>query len=168
MAETPQQYTARILSYAARQDPRDVLARTPDALAELITTATADQLRHAPSPDRWSAGEVLAHLADAEIVLAWRYRSVLGRSGEPIQAYDQDVWASTFAYQQADPQESLDTLTAVRRANLRLLKSLEPSLLERYGLHQERGHETVEHIMRLHAGHDLNHLGQIERLLGRT
>jgi hypothetical protein len=85
-----------------------------------------------------------------------------------LQAYDQEAWASTFRYGQADPSESLVVFETLRQANLRLLATVDPGLHQNAGMHQERGRETVAHIMRMYAGHDLNHLGQIERLLSEA
>jgi hypothetical protein len=48
-----------------------------------------------------------------------------------------------------------------------MLKSLAPEQWKHYGMHSERGQETIEHIVRMFAGHDLNHLQQVERILGK-
>lgn len=165
MKETPQEYTGRILGYVAGQDAWEVLAATPKRLRALVNAASPEALSFAPAPDRWSATQLLAHLADAEIVGSWRLRSVLARDGVELQAYDQEAWASTFRYAQTEPSQSLAVFEALRQANLRLLSTVDPALHQNAGLHQERGRESVAHIMRMYAGHDLNHLGQIERLL---
>ena len=60
---------------------------------------------------------------------------------------------------------SLDLFEANRRANLRLLRAVDPALHDNFGMHGERGRESIAHLIRLNAGHDLNHLGQVERLL---
>ena len=60
-----------------------------------------------------------------------------------------------------------DAFRAAREANLALLKSLTPEQWKYYGMHSERGQETIEHTVRMLAGHDLNHLQQIERILGK-
>ena len=108
---------------------------------------------------------VLRALFDPEIVGAWRIRSVLASNGAALQPYDQDRWAATFRYAAADPFESIDLFRAVRANTLSLLRRVDSALYENYGVHGERGRETVSHIVRLYAGHDRNHLGQIERLL---
>jgi len=76
----------------------------------------------------------------------------------------QDVWAETFDYSRRDPKASLETFRVLRENNLALLKSVPKNLWENYGMHQERGKETITHIVRMFAGHDLNHLGQGERI----
>jgi hypothetical protein len=165
MQETPQQYTQRILGNVAGQEPLKVLAATPKKLDRLVAHASAAKLRKRPAPDKWSVIEILAHLADVEIVIGWRVRSILGAPGTAVQAYDQDAWAKAGHYAQRNPRECLAQIRAVRAANLALYKSLSPEQWKHYGMHAERGQETVEQIVRLVAGHDLNHLRQLEGIL---
>ena len=86
MQETPQQYTQRILGHVAGQEPLKVLAATPKKLDRLVAQASAAKLRKRPAPDKWSVIEILAHLADVEIVVGWRVRSILGAPGTAVQA----------------------------------------------------------------------------------
>jgi hypothetical protein len=168
IAETPQQYTQRILSNAQGQDPIKVQSTTNKKLARLIKGVPTAKLRKRPAPDKWSVVEILAHLADVEIVLGWRMRSILGAPGTPIQAFDQNAWVVSGHYDKRDPRESIELHRAVRDANLALLESLSPEQWKHYGQHAERGQESIEHIVRLMAGHDVNHLQQIERILKPT
>jgi len=165
MGETPQAYTQRILGRLGGMDPLKVQAATAAKLGRLVQRASAAKLRKRPAPGKWSVGEILAHLADAEIVTAWRMRQILGAPGTPIQAYDQDVWAAAGHYEKRDARKSLEVFRSVREANLALLKSLKPEQRKQHGMHAERGVETIEHIARMMAGHDLNHLGQVERIM---
>jgi len=98
-------------------------------------------------------------------VIAFRIRLILGAPGAPIAAYDQDSWVSSGHYEKRDPRKSAEQFRVVREANLALLKSLTPEQWQQYGMHSERGQETIEHIVRMTAGHDINHLQQIERIL---
>jgi uncharacterized damage-inducible protein DinB len=164
MQETPQQYTERIVGYLDGKDPLQVQRTTHKKLATAIRGLKRKQLTHRPQPGKWSIAEILAHLADAELVGSWRMRLILGSNGTPIDAFDQDVWAETFQYARRDPKVSLETFRVLRENNLALLKSIPKSLWENYGMHQERGKETIAHIVRMFAGHDLNHLGQVEAL----
>jgi uncharacterized damage-inducible protein DinB len=167
MKETPQQYIARILAYSDGKDPMMVLSTTAARLRTWIDTVPAERWRERPAEDRWSAAEILAHLADVEIVTGWRVRSILAEDAVELQAFDQDVWADAFRYQKVDLQEALQTFTALRSSLVALLQRVDQSRLEHHGMHAERGKETIAHLMRLYAGHDLNHLSQIEGLLGR-
>jgi len=165
MPETAQDYTRRILGNIAGKDPLKMQTATPRALAKLIKGASASKLRKRPAPSKWSVGEILAHLADAEIVVAWRLRAILAAPGTPIQAYDQDALAAARNYAKHDPRRSLEQFRAVREANLALYKSLTPEQWKHSGMHAERGEETLERILQMMAGHDLNHLKQIENIV---
>ncbi len=165
MKETPQQYTARMLSNVADQGPLKVQTATPRRLARLVARASTAKLRKRPAPDKWSVAEILAHLADVEIVVGWRVRSILGAPGTPIQAFDQDAWVEAGHYAKRNPRASVAQLRAAREANLALYKSLSPEQWKHYGMHSERGQESVEHIVNMLAGHDINHLQQIQRIL---
>ena len=168
MQETPQQYTQRIMSHSTGKDAIKIQRSTAAKLAVLTRGLKKSQLMRRPAPDKWSIAEILAHLADAELVVCFRVRLTLGANGTPIQAFDQDVWATTFDYKRRDPKTSLATFRALRENNLRLLKSVPRSLWDNYGMHEERGKESVDHIVRMIAGHDLNHLQQVERIAERA
>ena len=165
MQETPQQYTQRILGHVEGQNPLKVQAGTAKKLARLIKGVPASKLRKRPGPEKWSVAEILAHLADAEIVTGWRMRQILGAPGTPIQAYDQNSWAAAGHYAKRDPRKSVEQIRVVREANLALLKSLAPEQWKHHGMHAERGVETIGRIARMMAGHDINHTKQVERIL---
>ena len=165
MAETPQQYTARILATLGDREAMDVLEETPAELAKQIKGQASDALTRRPAPGKWSVAEVLAHLADADMVLGYRVRLMLGQPGVPIQAFDQDAWSAFSHYDEIPVRESLERLGTSRRANVRLLRSLSPEQWQRHGIHTERGRETVLHTVQMWAGHDLNHRAQVERML---
>jgi len=90
---------------------------------------------------------------------------ILGQDGVPLQPFDQEVWAKAFRYEEVDVHESLATFSAARASLMSLLVRVETQRLTHHGMHAERGVETIDHLMRLYAGHDLNHLAQIERLV---
>jgi uncharacterized damage-inducible protein DinB len=164
MQETAQQYIQRILGNLNGKDPLQVQQSTAKKLGSLIKPLSKKQLTQRPEPQKWSIAEILAHLADAELVGGWRMRLIIGSNGVPLQPFDQDVWAETFAYAKRDPRQSLETYRLLRENNLRMLKALPKNLWNNYGMHQERGKETIAHIVRMFAGHDLNHLAQVETI----
>jgi hypothetical protein len=168
MSETAQQYTQRILANAQGQDPIKLQSATTNKLARLIKGVPTAKLRKRPAPEKWSVAEIMAHLADVEIVIGWRMRSILGAPGTPVQAYDQNAWVIAGHYDKRDPRKSIELHRIVREANLALLKSLSPDQWKHYGQHAERGQESIEHIVRMVAGHDVNHIRQIERILTPT
>ena len=165
MPETPQQYTQRLIGNVEGQDPLKVQAATAKKLDRLIQGVSAAKLRKRPEPQKWSVAEILAHLADVEIVVGWRMRSILGAPGTAIQAFDQDSWVSALHYDKREPRLCISQMRVAREANLALLKSLRPEQWKHFGMHSERGQESIEHIVRMIAGHDLNHIRQIERIL---
>lgn len=164
MPETVQQYTERILSNV-NTDPLAIQATTAERLERLVGNLPAETLRRHPLAERWSVAEILAHLADAEIVAAFRIRKILSEPGCAIAAFDQDAWASSLDYAESDPQQSLRTFRTLRAANLALLRSLTAEQWERYGIHSERGKETLRRVVTMYAGHDVNHVRQIEGIL---
>src|SRR5262250_158682 len=123
MPETPQQYTQRILSHSQGKDPLRLQQAAPKKLATLIKGKQKKQLSRRPGPGKWSVAEIMAHLADSEIAISWRLRQILSSNGIPIQAYDQDAWATTLDYAHRDPRESLELYRVLREANLALLKA---------------------------------------------
>jgi hypothetical protein len=147
------------------KQPLAVQAATAKKLEGLIKGVSTGKLRKRPAPDKWSVSEILAHLAEAEIVGAFRMRLILGAPGTPIAAFDQNAWVISGHYEKRDPRKSVEQFRVVREANLALLKSLTAEQWKHYGMHAERGQETIEHIVRMFAGHDINHLQQIERIL---
>lgn len=167
MNETPQQYTQRIIGNLEGKQPLAVQAATAKKLEKLIDAASPSKLRKRPSPEKWSVAEILAHLADTEIVAGFRMRLILGSPGTPIAAFDQDAWVTSGHYDKRDPRKSLEQFRAVREGNLALLKLLTPEQWKHYGMHAERGQESIEHLARMFAGHDLNHIRQIEAILGK-
>ena len=162
MPETAQQYTQRILGNIEGRKPMEILAATPRRIARLIAGVPRRTLSLRPAPDTWAVAEILAHLADAELVVGYRIRLILGASGTAIQAYDQDAWAKFSDYVKHDPAVSLEAFRATRERTLRLLKSLPRKSWDSWGMHSERGKETVTRTVEMLAGHDINHLKQIE------
>lgn len=164
MHETPQQYTDRILSYQQGEDPLSIMAATPKKLVRLLKGISRKAMYKRPAPDRWSVGEILAHLADAEISYAWRIRQMLAANGTLVQAYDQDAWARIFDYPKHDPNLSLDAYRIQRERNVQLLRQVPREMWENFGMHEERGKETVTRLTEMVAGHDINHVRQIEEM----
>lgn len=165
MPETAQEYRQRLIGYIAGRDPLKIQAATAKRLARLIQGVPRARLTRRPAPGKWSVAEILAHLADDEIVGGFRMRLIVGAPGTPVQGFDQDRWAETGQYKKRDPKKSVDLFRTVREANVAFYKSLTPAQRKLHGIHSERGKETVEETFTLFAGHDLNHLRQIESIL---
>src|SRR5437868_2749661 len=93
------EYLARIRGYAQSGDALDLQGQTPKVIAELIAGATQERLRERPGKDKWSIGEILAHLAEDEIATAWRYRQMVEHDGADLAGFNQDLWARLGDYQ---------------------------------------------------------------------
>jgi uncharacterized damage-inducible protein DinB len=162
--EQARAYTAAILDLLGARDPMDVLRGTPDAVRQAIAGLSDEELSRPEASGKWSIRQVLRHLADSELVWSYRLRLVLAQDRPPLTGYDQDLWATNLRYDRANIAESLEELAVVRRSNLRLLAAGSEADLARVGIHAERGEESVGHMLRMYAGHDLLHVRQLERI----
>ena len=163
--ESVQEYTARLLSYVEGKDPVSILTETPERLTALEHSVPKDKLTSRPAPDKWSVLEIVAHLAEAEIALSWRYRQILENDGAQLPGYDQDVWSTLGQYPHWQIEDALQEFRLLRQANLNLFTRLTKDQWQRHGVHLERGRMTLREMVRQAAGHDRNHLQQIERIL---
>ena len=162
--KTMSAYVEAIMRLLGDQDPFAVLAATAERLAAQIRDLSAADLGRPESQDKWSVADVLQHLADSELVWAYRLRMTLAEDRPQLAGYDQDEWARRFRYSESTPRDALDLFAVCRRANLKLLNALGSADLDRVGVHSERGEESVRDMLSLYAGHDLVHLRQIDRI----
>jgi uncharacterized damage-inducible protein DinB len=144
------------------REPREVIETTALELHRLAGRIGAARMTRRPAPGKWSARDILSHLADSEIVFAFRLRQTLAEDHHRIQPFDQDQWARSYAA--ASAEAALATFEAVRSWNVALLKSLTPEQLATPVTHPERGDMIFATIVETMAGHDLNHLKQLEAL----
>jgi uncharacterized damage-inducible protein DinB len=164
--ENARAYVTAVLDLLGNRDPFDVLRATPAALERTLKTLSPERIRKPEAPRKWAIRDVLQHLADSELVWAYRIRVVLAQDRPPLSGYDQDLWSERLSYADSNPRDAIDEFQMLRRANLRLLERASPDDLERVGVHAERGDESLAHMIRLYAGHDILHLRQIERIAG--
>jgi uncharacterized damage-inducible protein DinB len=167
MVETPEQYKIRLASYAEGKDAVAMQRQAPRALAQLIEGVTDTTLSLRPAPGKWSVTEILAHMAEDELSSAWRYRQMPEHDGPQLLGFDQEMWARLGDYASWKPQEALEMFRLLREANLRMFAQLTPQQWQRHGVHAERGKLTVQDLCRHMAAHDINHIDQIRRMLGR-
>jgi len=146
--------------------PLDVISTTPSRLAQLVEKIGPARLEVSPAPGKWSVRDIVAHLADAEVAFAFRLRQTLAEDHHVIQPFDQDLWAKS--YPQCDAQLALAALSALRAWNVALIKSVEPDHLYKPVTHPERGAMTFQTIVETMAGHDRNHIKQIEAIAGQS
>jgi hypothetical protein len=167
MQETVEQYKKRMADFAGGRDPLKLQAAAPARLKKLLKGVSPAKAKKRPVPDKWSIGEIVAHISDTELVGGYRIRAILGQPGTQIIGFDQDAWVTALHYDKRDLKKSFAQYCALREANLALLKSLTPEQWKHAGVHNERGEESVETIARMFAGHDINHIEQIERILAK-
>lgn len=140
----------------------EILAATPSALAELVESIGPNGLNVSPAPGKWTPAQVLCHLADCEVAFGFRLRQTLAEDHHVLQPFDQDQWAKTYDKVTAD--QALAAFTALREWNLILVRNLPPESGARPVTHPERGSMTFATLLETMAGHDINHLHQLERL----
>ena len=155
-------YRARILGLLGDQSPIETMEASAKRVEQAARRLGEAGLSRSYGPGKWTGKQILAHLADAELAIGFRMRQVLSETGHRIQGFDEATWARR--YEDVDMEAALGSFLAVRRWNLALLRRLGREDLGREAIHPDRGAETLETIVRLLAGHDLNHLAQLESL----
>ncbi len=148
------------------QPPQAILPATPKAISTYLEVIGAERSSVPPALGKWSAAEIVSHLADCEIVFAFRLRQTLAEDNPTIQPFDQDKWAAQYSGIPA--ALALEAFTALRNWNLRLTQSALPAAAGRAMTHPERGTMTFQNVVETMAGHDLNHLAQLRRIAELT
>jgi hypothetical protein len=157
-------YTAALFDLLAARNPIAVLQETPSALRQALAGLSEGEMMKPEASGKWSVRQVVQHLADSELVCGYRLRMVLAEDRPPLTGYDQDLWAQRLRYDESSLVTALDDFEVLRRSNLRLLAGVSGDDLKRVGVHAERGEESVGHMVRLYAAHDLLHLRQLDRI----
>jgi hypothetical protein len=148
--------------YLGEQEPLAVIAATSDKLKALAGRIGSGKIEASPAPGKWSAREILCHLADCEIAFGFRLRQTLAEDNHTIQPFDQEKWAAPYPNLSAD--EALAAFAAARRWNHLLIEGALEEFAEKAVTHPERGTMTFATIVETMAGHDLNHIAQLERI----
>lgn len=150
--------------FLGERDPLEVLAETQQRIPAIAQALGPEGLKRTYAPGKWTAAQVLAHLADCEIAFGFRVRQILAEPALPIQTFDQDQWARH--YDNVDGVAAANTFQALRAWNLALFRHLDKGNLEKTAAHPERGPESARTVIGIIAGHTLNHLAQLESILG--
>ncbi len=143
-----------------------ILATTPKELGTALDVIGAEKSTLAPAPGKWSPAEILAHLADCELVFGFRLRQALAEDGPTVPSFDQEKWAATYSGIPAS--QALSVFIALRQWNLMLIRAAMPAAASRTVTHPERGTMTFQTLVETMAGHDLNHLGQLHRIAAQS
>lgn len=137
------------------------LRRGAELVAVSITGAAGSELDFSPEPGKWSIRQIVAHLADAEIVATMRLRQILAEENPKLEAWDQDAWVKNLDYARRKPSQSLETFRRIRGENHELLKDVPESAFERAGMHSERGRITLRNLLQMTAEHAESHAAQL-------
>jgi hypothetical protein len=140
------------------------LAAAPRRLEKFASSLTPRLAAGRPAPGKWSAKEIICHLADCEIAYGFRYRKIISESDPVLIPFDQEAWAKNLKYEAQSLKSALVTFSALRNSHVALFKSLSPKTWKKTGQHLEYGPLTLGQIVTHLVEHDLNHIAQVERL----
>jgi hypothetical protein len=150
-------------SFLGGQNPLEILEQTSRQLSDVAVKLTSANLEWRPAQGKWNAREIICHLADSEITFAFRLRQTLAEDHHVIQPFDQERWAGMYGGLGA--RAALNAFSAVREWNLALIGSTPPDAMSKAVTHPERGDMTFRVIVETMAGHDVNHLRQLDAII---
>lgn len=146
------------------QETLERFRRGPELLAVVLTGVYGEETDFTPGAGKWSIRQIIAHLADAELAAAHRFRQVIAEDNPTLIAFDQDAWAANLNYGKRQPKQSLESFRRVRADNYELLKDLPESAFERKGTHSQRGALTLLQLLDGFAGHAESHARQMQAI----
>jgi hypothetical protein len=135
--------------------------RGPELLAVILTGVYGEE-EDFGLPGKWTVRQIVAHLADAELVGAHRFRQVIAEDNPTLVAFDQDAWTRNLDYARRKPKTSLETFRRIRAENYELLKDLPPAAFDRAGNHTQNGRMTLRQLLEGYAGHAESHAKQLQ------
>lgn len=135
-----------------------------DEVSESLEGFPESELASRPLPGKWSAREIVQHLADSEMNSAIRLRKLLTEDSPQIQAYDQNLYADSLRYNERDHAPALEAFRGARSTTAQLLDAMTEDDWKREGTHSESGRYTAEDWLRIYASHAHDHAAQIRRL----
>jgi uncharacterized damage-inducible protein DinB len=142
------------------EDTQAIISETPETLSGLLDRLGKEKTEAPLGPGKWSPRQVVAHLADCELVFGARLRQALADPGSTLLPFDQDVYAERYAAY--DLAAALATFNAIRAWNLALLTTVSAEDRSKEVTHPERGTMTFWTIVETMAGHDRNHLLRLQ------
>jgi uncharacterized damage-inducible protein DinB len=147
--------------FLGQRDALSVLAETSGRVTQYLERLGPSAEDRSWAPGKWTIRQLICHLADCEIAFSYRWRQVVAEPNHTVQTFDQDAWAANYPV--LPMQDALASFKALRGWNLSWLRGLPPAAFDKRATHPERGDLTLRDFLELTAGHDLNHLGQLEQ-----
>ena len=138
--------------------------RGAEVLATVLTGAAGEEVDYVPAPDKWTIRQIMAHLADAELVGAHRLRLVIAENNPTLTSFDQNAWTKNLDYARRKPTQSLETFRRLRAENYELLKELPESAFDRVGSHTENGPMSLRRLLQGFADHAESHARQVQAI----
>jgi hypothetical protein len=136
--------------------------RGPELAAVVLTGVFGEEEDFTPAPGKWSIRQLIAHLADSELVCAHRMRQILAEDHPTLIAFDQEAWTRNLDYARRKPKASLESYRRLRAENYELLKGVPETAFARAAHHAERGQITLRQQIESFAQHDENHARQMQ------
>src|SRR5258707_5005460 len=146
------------------QEELERFRRGAELLATVLTGAAGEEVDFTPAPGKWSIRQIMAHVADSELVGAHRLRLVIAEENPTLTAFDQDAWTKNLDYAKRKPTQSLETFRRLRAENYELLKELPESTFDRAGMHTESGRRTLRSLLEGYADHAESHARQLQTI----
>ena len=162
------EYVKAMIDIVGDRDPIEMLEGAVAILRDELASIPDGKLSVPEAEGKWSIHDVIRHLAETEMVYGYRIRMVLSHDTPEIQGFDQDRWANIVEYEGASVGEFMSMLDILRTMNLKIYRRLSEEQLHRFGVHSERGPESVGRQIKLCAAHDEVHLAQVKRIAGKV
>lgn len=140
----------------------EAFAQTPEQIRQLVGGWSADRSARSYAPGKWSARQVLIHLAQTELALGTRVRFALTQTDYQAQPFSQEEWLPLD--ESVDARTALEVYTTVRRLNIAMFRRLTDDQRAITFRHPEYGLLTVNWVLEQMAGHDIHHLKQLETI----
>lgn len=138
--------------------------RGPELLAVVLTGVFGEEEDFTSAPGKWSIRQLIAHLADTELVFAGRFRQMLAEDNPPLMPFDQEKWAWNLDYARRKPKQSLETLRRLRAESYELLKETPAAAFDRTGNHAKDGPLTVLQLLERLTNHVEKHAQQVQAI----
>jgi hypothetical protein len=135
--------------------------RQADEMEELLSICPADAVVWPPGPRRWSILEIVAHLADAELLASARIRRIITQDRPEMHGYQQELWARSLAYRLQKIEAVSARFVVLRRENVALLEMIGEEVWRLKGRHDEYGELSLRELIEDYISHTAKHLDQM-------